>query len=41
MTLDIVALELRTALDHLGRVTGQTAEEEIVNAIFSRFCIGK
>lgn len=41
MTLDIVALELRTALDHLGRITGQTAEEEIVNAIFSRFCIGK
>lgn len=41
MTLDIVALELKTALEHLGRITGQTAEEEIINAIFSRFCIGK
>jgi len=41
MTLDIVALELRSALEHLGRITGQTAEEEIINAIFSRFCIGK
>jgi len=41
MTLDIVALELKTALEHLGRITGQTADEEIINAIFSRFCIGK
>lgn len=41
MTLDIVALELKTALEHLGRITGQTAEEEVINAIFSRFCIGK
>lgn len=41
MTLDIVALELKTALEHLGRITGQTADEEIINTIFSRFCIGK
>lgn len=41
MTLDIIALELRTALDSLGRITGKTAEDEVINAIFSRFCIGK
>lgn len=41
MTLDIIALEIRTALDHLGRITGRTAEDEMINAIFSRFCIGK
>lgn len=41
LTLDVIALELKTALEELGRITGQTAGEDIINAIFSRFCIGK
>lgn len=41
LTLDIIAMELKTALEELGRITGQTAGEDVINAIFSRFCIGK
>jgi len=41
VSLDLLALELREALDALGRVTGETTPDEVLNAIFSRFCIGK
>ncbi len=32
---------LRTAAHHLGRLTGQIDPEQVLGAIFSRFCIGK
>jgi tRNA modification GTPase len=32
---------LREAVESLGVVTGDTAPEEVINRIFSRFCIGK
>lgn len=35
------ALELREALDALGEITGETAPEDILEKIFTRFCIGK
>jgi tRNA modification GTPase len=41
MTPEIVALELREALDFIGEITGKTTSEEILAHIFSRFCIGK
>jgi len=40
-TLDRMALELLAALAALGEITGQTATEEILERIFSRFCVGK
>jgi tRNA modification GTPase len=41
LTLDMVALDLKSALEELGRITGHHADEDVVNAIFSRFCLGK
>lgn len=41
MTLDMVALDLKAALEELGKITGHHADEDIINAIFSRFCLGK
>jgi tRNA modification GTPase len=38
---EITALHLREALDLLGEITGETATEEILNNIFSNFCVGK
>lgn len=41
MSLDIIAPELREAVDALGGITGETATEDILRQIFSRFCVGK
>ncbi len=38
---EILALDLRDALHALGEITGETAPDEILDLIFSRFCIGK
>jgi tRNA modification GTPase len=40
-SLDRLAPELLAALAALGEITGQTATEEILERIFSRFCVGK
>ena len=38
---DLVAIDLRDALHHLGTITGQVTTDEVLGTIFSRFCIGK
>ena len=38
---ELVAAELRTALDELGKVVGQIYTDDVLDRIFSRFCIGK
>jgi len=38
---ELVALDLREALDLLGQVTGETTPDDILDLIFSQFCIGK
>jgi tRNA modification GTPase len=39
--LEFVALELRSCLDHLGEIGGETTTEDVLECIFSQFCIGK
>lgn len=38
---DLIAAELRLALDELGLVAGVTYTDDILDRIFTRFCIGK
>ena len=38
---ELLAVNLRDALDVIGRITGRTAGPDVLEDIFSRFCIGK
>jgi len=41
MPLDFVSIDLRAAFDTLGEITGETASDDLLDRIFSEFCIGK
>ncbi len=38
---DLIAIDVRQALYHLGSITGQVTSDEILGNIFGKFCIGK
>lgn len=38
---DLLALDIRYALDELGSITGQVTNDDLLGNIFSKFCIGK
>ncbi len=40
-TADLVAIDLTAAVSALGEITGETVGEDILEAIFSNFCVGK
>ena len=39
--LDMISLDIREAWRTLGEITGDTADEEIINTVFAKFCVGK
>lgn len=41
VTPDWLALDLRVALQHLGELTGEITTDDLLDSIFSKFCIGK
>jgi tRNA modification GTPase len=41
LTRDLVGADLRWTVDRLGELTGETTTEDILDRIFSEFCIGK
>ncbi len=41
MPPDFIVIDLRTALERLGEITGEAAGEDVIEQIFSQFCIGK
>lgn len=41
MGLDFISIDLRSAWETLGELTGETVGEDIIREIFSKFCIGK
>ncbi|MBL0049588.1 MAG: tRNA uridine-5-carboxymethylaminomethyl(34) synthesis GTPase MnmE [Bacteroidetes bacterium] len=41
ITTELIALDLRRALEFLGELSGEISNEDVLDSIFSRFCIGK
>ncbi len=41
LTLELAALDLRRAVNAVGEIVGQTATEDLLDSIFSQFCLGK
>ena len=39
--LDLLSIDVKNGWDALGEISGKTATEEIINNIFSKFCVGK
>lgn len=39
--VDLLAVEVQSALDYLGDITGLTTADEVLDLVFSQFCIGK
>lgn len=40
-TLDLISVDLNLAYSALGEITGNTTGEDIIDTIFSKFCLGK
>jgi tRNA modification GTPase len=40
-TLELAAMDLRIAVNAVGEIVGKTATEDLLDSIFSEFCIGK
>jgi tRNA modification GTPase len=41
ITTDFVAMDIRRALHYLGEITGEISTDDLLETIFSKFCIGK
>ena len=41
MPADLLYIDLEDAVGALGEVTGQTVQDEIIDQVFERFCVGK
>ena len=41
LSTDLIAIDIRLALYHLGEITGEVTSEELLGNIFRKFCIGK
>ena len=41
VTGDFIAMDIRQALFYLGSITGEISSDDLLESIFSRFCIGK
>ena len=41
MPIDLVNIDIDNARQSIGKITGKTVEEELLNYIFAEFCVGK
>jgi len=41
LSSDLIAIDVREAIHHLGKITGEISSDDLLGNIFSKFCIGK
>ena len=41
MPIDIITIYIKEIMEDLGEITGEYVTEDIINEIFSKFCLGK
>lgn len=41
LPIDIISISIKQTLEDLGKITGANVSEDIINEIFSKFCLGK
>ena len=41
LPIDIISIYIKQTLEDLGKITGENVSEDIINEIFSKFCLGK
>lgn len=41
LPIDMLSIDLQSAIQNLGEITGETVSEEVVKGIFAKFCVGK
>lgn len=39
--MDMISIQLQTAIQNIGEITGETVSEEVIQGIFQKFCLGK
>ena len=39
--VDLIEIDIRNAFDYLGEITGQASPDELITALFTKFCLGK
>jgi len=41
MDVDLIEIDIKNAFDYLGEITGETNPDELITALFTKFCLGK
>ncbi len=41
MPIDVVTINITDILEEIGKITGESVSEDIINEIFKKFCLGK
>ena len=41
LPIDMISINIKTAIESLGEILGESVSEDVLNKIFEKFCVGK
>jgi tRNA modification GTPase len=41
MPIDLMEIDIRSIYDNLSKILGETYDDDVINQLFSQFCLGK